>query len=94
MVWQSLHTQSNLLWSDFILFYSDEIKTQGIHIYADIKDNYKLKNHNQNKIIDNDDWHSLTRICILKIMKQLLIIINNDVLYIDLDSNQGWPMKA
>ena len=27
-------------------------------------------------------------------MKQLLIIMSNDVLYIYLDSNQGWPMKA
>ena len=57
----------------------------GIQIYADITDNHKLKNHNQNKITDNDDWHSLTRIYILK----MLIIMNNDVLYIDLDSNQG-----
>ena len=37
---------------------------------------------------------SLTRIYIFKMMKQLLIIMNNDVLNIDLDSNQGWSMKA
>ena len=31
------------IWFDLILFYSEEIKTQGIHVYTDITDNYKLK---------------------------------------------------
>ena len=59
-------------WFDLILFYSEEIKTQGIHVYADITDNYKLKItikiRSQTMMTD-----SLTRIYILKIMKQLLI---------------------